>query len=206
MVPPALIDEMSRMADAYFSKASRLPRSFLVATITEAIAASDDQYGIDAAVAWAGGYTFPKAMLVSDMKCFQAAQLDFVVMVRRRLKILSADRLSSARVDRLRSDNPEKSLLYDLAVGMRVPLPVDFEPNGTLPLAALRSTYLRVDSAVNKMLGGIVEQRLAFLLPKDIAIRCIPNLHLGAAHWTSPRRGSLAGDPLVISPMLLELL
>ena len=195
VVPPGLIDEMSRMADSYFSDTNQLPRLFLQTTVMEAIAASDEQYGVDAAVAWARGYTFPKAMLLSDMKCFQAAQLDFVVMVRRRLKILSSDRLSSARVDRLRSDNPERGLLYDLAVGMRVPIPVGFEPNGALPLAPLRSTYLKVDSAVNKMLGGIVEQKLAFLLPKDIAIRCIPNLHLGAAHWT-PKKGKPSGRPI----------
>ena len=109
-------------------------------------------------------------------------------MVRRRLKILSGDRLSSARVERLRSDNPERDLLHDLAIGMRVPLPTDFVPNGTQPSAALRSTYLKVDTAVNKMLGSIVEQRLAFLLPKTLAIQCIPNLHLGAAHWT-PKKG-----------------
>ena len=64
------------MADSYFSRSSRLPRAYLEAVVSEAIAASDEQYGIDAAVAWAGGFTFPRAMLLSDMKCFQAAQLD----------------------------------------------------------------------------------------------------------------------------------
>ena len=195
IIPLVLIDEISSMADSYFSRSSRLPRAYLEAVVSEAIAASDEQYGIDAAVAWAGGYTFPRAMLLSDMKCFQAAQLDLVVMVRRRLKILSGDRLSSARVERLRSDNPERDLLHDLAIGMRVPLPTDFVPNGTQPSAALRSTYLKVDTAVNKMLGSIVEQRLAFLLPKDLAVQCIPNLHLGAAHWT-PKKGKPSGRPI----------
>ena len=129
------------------------------------------------------------------MKCSQAAQLDLVVMLRRRLKILSGDSLSSTRVERLRSDNPERDLLHDLAIGMRVPLPTDFVPNGTQPSAALRSTYLKVDTAVNKMLGSIVEQRLAFLLPKDLAVQCIPNLHLGAAHWT-PKKGKPVGRPI----------
>lgn len=115
VVPPGLIDKMSRMADSYFSDTNQLPRLFLQTTVMEAIAASDEQYGVDAVITWARGYIFPKAMLLSDMKCFQAAQLDFVVMVRRRLKILSSDQLSSARVDRLRSDNPERGLLYDLA-------------------------------------------------------------------------------------------
>ena len=68
-------------------------------------------------------------------------------------------------------------------------------PNGTQPSAALRSTYLKVDTVVNKMLGSIVEQRLAFLLPKDLAVQCIPNLHLGAAHWT-PKKGKPVGRPI----------
>ena len=195
IIPLVLIDEISNMAESYFSRSSRLPRAYLEAVVCEAIAASDEQYGIDAAVAWAVGYIFPRAMLLRDVKYFQAAQLDLVVMVRRRLKILSGDRLSSARVERLRSDNPERDLLHDLAIGMRVPLPTDFVPNGTQPSAALRSTYLKVDTAVNKMLGSIVEQRLAFLLPKDLAVQCIPNLHLGAAHWT-PKKGKPSGRPI----------
>lgn len=65
-------------------------------------------------------------------------------------------------------------------------------PNGTLPPAALNGTYLKIDTAVNKMLG---DHRLAFLLPKEIAVRCIPNLHLGAAHWT-PKKGKPSGRPI----------
>ena len=94
--------------------------------VEEAIIASDDQYGVDAAVAWAGNYTFPQEILDSDVRCLQPAQLDFVTMVSRRLKILSSDRLCSVRIGRLRADNPERALLHDLAVGMRVPLPTNF--------------------------------------------------------------------------------
>ena len=183
------------MADSYFPQGNRLPHAFLEALVTEAVIASDDQYGVDAAVVWADGYTFPHEMLESDVRCFRAAQLDFVAMVSRRLKLLSSDRLSGERVERLRADNPERALLFDLAVGMRVPLPTGFKPNGSLPVAALRGTYLKVSSAVNKMLGGIVEQKLAFLLPKAMAVSYIPNLHLGAAHWT-PKKGKPSGRPI----------
>ena len=186
---------MIKMADSYFPQGNRLPHAFLEALVTEAVIASDDQYGVDAAVVWADGYTFPHEMLESDVRCFRAAQLDFVAMVSRRLKLLSSDRLSGERVERLRADNPERALLFDLAVGMRVPLPTGFKPNGSLPVAALRGTYLKVSSAVNKMLGGIVEQKLAFLLPKAMAVSYIPNLHLGAAHWT-PKKGKPSGRPI----------
>ena len=146
-------------------------------------------------MAWAAGYQFSHEMLESDLRCFQAAQLDFVVMVRRRLKLLANDRLNRARVDQLRNDNPEKTLLYDLAEGMRVPLPPGFLPNGKSPTARLRGTYLKVHTAVNKMLGEVVEQRLAFLLPKALAVNLIGNLHLCAAHWTV-KKGKPSGRPI----------
>ena len=57
----------------------------------------------------------------------------------------------------MRDVNPEKTLLYDLAEGMRVPLPPDFIPNGRSTIARLRDTYLRVHTAVNKMLGVMTE-------------------------------------------------
>ena len=83
----------------------------------------------------------------------------------------------------MRDDNPEKTLLYDLAEGMRVPLPPGIIPNGRSTTARLRGTYLRMHTAVNKILGDVVEQRLAFVLPKALAVSLIDNLHLGAAHW-----------------------
>ena len=43
----------------------------------------------------------------SDVRCLQAAQLDFQSMVERRLKILSKDSLSCTSVASLSPDNPE---------------------------------------------------------------------------------------------------
>ena len=143
----------------------------------------------------------------SDIRCLQAAQLDFTAMVRRRLHQLASNRLSASRVEGLRADNPERALMLDqitasgqgvqtvklqcsangteilglqtgsfqatsnLAKGMKVHLPVDFEPNGMRERPTLRKTYVAVATAVNKMLGAVVEQRLAFLLPLDMAQR-----------------------------------
>jgi hypothetical protein len=116
-------------------------------------------------------------------------------MVRRRLKILAPGRLNAERVAGLRSDNPELRLMYDLAKGMKVHLPDGFTPNGSVPRSARRKIYETVSTAVNKMLGGIVEQRLAFLLPLDMALECVPNLHLCKAHWTT-KKGKPSGRPL----------
>ena len=129
------------------------------------------------------------------LQCLRAAQLDFPVMVRRRFKQLSGDRLSADRVARLRSDNPERALMLDLVNGMRVHLPVSFVPNGKQPRTPLRSTYELVASAVNKMLGTLIEQRLAFLLSLSLAQEHVPNLHICKAHWTT-KKGKASGRPL----------
>ena len=134
-------------------------------------------------------------MLDSDLHCFRAAQLNFETKVRRRLKTINKNRLNPAWIDMLRVDNPERHLLLDLAEGMRVPRPDGFSPNGKSLLSPLRPSYLKVAGAVNKMIAGIVKEKLGFLLPKTLAIRTTANLHLCTAHWT-PKKGKRSGRPV----------
>jgi hypothetical protein len=108
---------------------------------------------------------------------------------------LSPNRLSASRVEGLQADNPERALMFDLAKGMKLHLPVGFKPNGMRERPTLRKTYVEVASAVNKILGAVVEQRLAFLLPLDIAHRYVPGLLLCKAHWTVKKRKP-SGRPL----------
>ena len=194
-VSEILVDEILRTAIAYFAPGELLPREPLRFLIQKAIRVSDENHGVEAVVAWAEGYEFPQELLDSDIRCFQAAQLDFKSMVRRRLLTLSKDRLNAARVQGLREDNPEKARMFDLAEGMRVPIPFGFKPNGKTPTTGLRETYLKVHSAVNRMLGEVVQQKLAFLLPKPMAVQFITNLHLAAAHWTV-KKGKPSGRPI----------
>ena len=163
--------------------------------LNEAAEAARNDLDEASANAWAGGYVFPQEYVESDTRCLRAAQLDFVTMVRRRLKTLAPNRLSKERVNRLRADNPEKTLMFDLAEGMRVPLPEGFTPNGLLPRTPLRPTYESVSTAVNRMLGDLVEQKLAFLIPLELAQRHVPRLHLCKAHWTR-KKGKASGRPL----------
>ena len=163
--------------------------------IAEAAAAASNDYGVEAANEWADGYAFPAEFVDSDVRCLRAAQLDFRSMVERRLKILSKDRLSHASVATLSPDNPELTLITDLIDGMRVAIPEGFVPNGNQPRSPLRSSYEAVSSAVNKMLGAVIEQRLAFILPLDMAQAYVPNLHLCKAHWTT-KKGKASGRPL----------
>ena len=190
-----LVTEILETARTYFAGGEARACESLRSLIREAIRVSDENYGVEAAVAWADGYKFPQELLDSDLRCFQAAQLDFKAMVRRRLKILAKDRLNPSRIAALRIDNPERTLLYDLADGMRVPRPDGFVPNGKEPGSGLRGTYTKVHSAVNRLLGDVVQQRLAFILPKPMAVAYIDNLHLAAAHWT-PKKGKPSGRPI----------
>ena len=163
--------------------------------VAEAAEAARNDFDIDAANEWAQGYKFPAEYIESDVRCLRAAQLDFQKMVERRFKILSCDRLSARRVASLSPENPELALMTDLVDGMRVPIPEGFVPNGQQPRSPLRSVYESVSGAVNKMLGAVVEQRLAFLIPLEMAQAYVPNLHLCKAHWTT-KKGKASGRPL----------
>ena len=108
-------------------------------------------------------------------------------MVRRRLKILSPNRLNPQRVGKLRQDNPEIRLLLEVSSG--------FTPNGRETPSSVRFTYVAVAPAVGRMLGDIVEQRLVFLLLYEDAVRYVPNLHPCTANWTR-KKGNASGRSL----------
>ena len=131
----------------------------------------------------------------NDLRCLEAAQGDFLTMVRQRLTELVPGRMNSERVAQLRPDNPERELLTDLVEGMKVHLPEGFQVNGMMPRTDRRPIYETVATAVNKMLGAVVDQRLAFLLPLETAQQHIPNLHLCKAHWTV-KKGKPSGRPI----------
>jgi hypothetical protein len=150
---------------------------------------------VEAALAWADGYMFPPEFVQRDTASLESAGWDFEVMVRERLESLAANRMSDARIATLREDNPERALLHDLVIGMKVHVPEGFEPNGHQPRSGLRDTYLDVAPAMNKMYGVVIADRLAFLLPLDLALQHVPNLHLSKAHWC-PKKGKPSGRPL----------
>ena len=182
-------------ANSVFAGAETATSEDVSLLLQEAADASRNEFDEVSAITWAGGYEFPSQFIESDGARLRAHQLDFVSMVRRRLMILSPDRLNHDRVKMLRKDNPEIRLMTELVSGMWVPLPTDFKPNGQDPPTPLRATYVSVAPAVNKMLGDIVGQKLAFLLTYEAARRHVPNLHLCKAHWTK-KKGKPSGRPL----------
>jgi hypothetical protein len=141
MVSQRLLNEIRATAETYFRARGADSSRLLEDTVREAIQASNEEYGVAAAVHWAAGYRFPEEMVKSDECCLQAAQLDFVAMVRRRLITLEPARLNRKRANGLSVDNPERELVMELATkGMFVPLPTGFEPNGQSATAPLRQS------------------------------------------------------------------
>ena len=191
-IDPKLILSILTTATRMFAPEETLPIESLERLAVEAIASSDGNYGVKEAVKWAEGYEFPQDLVDSDLRLFRASQLDFTTMVKRRLKKIGANRLSSHRVEQLRLDNPERVRLFDIAKGMRAPIPEGFISNAKGLLTPLRPAYLDVHQAVDKMLGDLHAQGLAFCLPKKEAIELIDGLHLSKASWT-PKKGKASG-------------
>jgi hypothetical protein len=186
-----MVPVIGRWAEVCFSVGSRTAESDLRELLEEAAEAAKDEHGKASAIAWAGGYTFPPEYMASDVRCLRAAQLDFQIMVRRRLTQLSPGRLNVERVSRLRSDNPELGLMRDLAEGMR---------RVSQPMAVGASTDIRdsidrgeQDARRNRGAEASVSTPLgngATALYKHV-----PNLHLCKAHWTT-KKGKPCGRPL----------
>ena len=141
-----------------------LPREPLEELAREFIASADRSYGIQEAVKWAGGFEFPQNLVDSDMRLFRASQLDFIAMVRRRLKKIGATRMSACQVEQLRPDNPERRRLLDIASGMRVPSPVGFVPNG---MHAFETSICRGPSSSGQDAGRLALPGPSLLPPKD---------------------------------------
>jgi hypothetical protein len=182
-------------AEPFFSEEVDKKKSSLAGLLSKAAESVRSIFDEKSAREWAQGFVIPQSLIDSDVKCLQAAQLNFVTMIRRRHIQISKGRLNRDRISRLRHDNPEIRLLLDLADGMRVHLPTGFTPNGAMTPTPLRKTYQAVAPAVNRMLCDLVHQRLAFLIPYDLALEYVPNLHLAKAHWTK-KKGKESGRPL----------
>lgn len=186
---------IGRWAETCFPVGSQTTEAELRELLKEAADSARDNFGPEDAIAWAEGYQFPPEFVQNDLRCLEAAQGDFLTMVRQRLTELVPGRMNSERVAQLRPDNPERELLTDLVEGMKVHLPEGFQVNGMMPRTDRRPIYETVATAVNKMLGAVVDQRLAFLLPLETAQQHIPNLHLCKAHWTV-KKGKPSGRPI----------
>ena len=156
----------------------------------------DEVYGVETAVLSAEGFNVPTAAVADDMELFCTLGYSLEALARLRLGGIQHTRLSADRIALCISyDNPELVRLHGLAAGMRVPLPQGFEPNGRFPRVKLRSLYLRAQTAVNKMLYALYEQKLAIILPREVVESSGVKYHTSAAHWTA-QEDKASGRPL----------
>ena len=125
-------------------------------------------------------------------RTLQTVGYDLPSRVIRRRHEFQPTRMSVERANSLSINNPERERLYDLAEGILVPITEEFQPNANLALTPLRSTYIKVHTAVNRLIGNLIENGLAFVIPKDIAMKHITDLHIAKAHW-APKTGKASG-------------
>ena len=97
VVPEWLMWEILKTARSYFGYGVPLPTKSLRSLIREGIRVSDENYGVETAIAWAEGYEFLQELVDSDLRCFRAAQLDFKAIVQRRLQLLNSPRTGSTK-------------------------------------------------------------------------------------------------------------
>jgi hypothetical protein len=69
---------IGRWAEACFPVGSETTEAELRELLKESADSAKDDYGPDAAVAWAEGYSFPPEYVRDDMRCLEAAQGDFL--------------------------------------------------------------------------------------------------------------------------------
>jgi hypothetical protein len=77
---------IGRWAEACFPVGSETTEAELRELLKESEDSAKDDYGPDAAVAWTEGYSFPPEYVRDDIRCLEAAQGDFLGMVRQRLR------------------------------------------------------------------------------------------------------------------------
>jgi hypothetical protein len=152
--------------------------------ILESYKAVDENYGIREAVIWGDNFVWPADVYARDWDRLVSCEYSLSRMTRMQHHSMSNDRLSPSRINKVINVNdPDHKRLMDLAFGMRVIVAKEFQENRKPP--PMRNLYVKVCSAVNKLLYDLWLRQLVFILPTTLAISKIPNLHFSPAHWTT---------------------
>ena len=188
--PESGVADIRRWAKITFPEGKDSKEEEIQDLIHEAAEAARDDYGIDSANSWAGGYKFPEEYVTSDVKLIRSQMLNFTGMVRRKLLQLSHDRLSKERVERLRADNPKRVLMIELVGGMKVHRTKGFTLNGSLPRTTLRSTYIferqpSIKLALHILLDVEVIEMSFEIVPKFQHVVLCGLLHV-RGDWVTP--------------------
>ena len=156
------------------------------------LSAEDDAYTSDVAAEWGGEFSIPPEAVAEGERLLAEAGGDLEALVKKIHVDTSPDRMSHVRVDLWTSDdNPERGLLHELVGGIRVETPPDFIPNGAFPQPPLRALYLKVHSAVDRMVYDTHKKGWCFFLTMASAL-LLTGIHFVAAHW-AVNKGKLEG-------------
>ena len=159
--------------------------------LDEAYMSTADDYGLDEAIEWGGGFTIPESAVEEGEAAMLRHGGDFSGVVTEMKQRLAHERLSLSTVGTLSKCNPEVDLMKDLVDGVRVFTRDDFVRNGCLPPLPPRNMYLRAEGAVHKLFYDLVEQGLAVVMRSPTA-RTIEGSHYIVAHW-APKKGKKQG-------------
>jgi hypothetical protein len=185
--------EVTRIAHVLFPSENILV-SEISSLVRNSILSADENYGELEAIEWANGYTFPPGLGSRDAERLRELNGDLAAMTRERhAEMLVVGRLCDESIkNTVDPSDPDFSLLRGLVTGIPIVTAQEFKPNGKPP--PLRSKYLRVAPAVNKMMYELYDAGLIFILPTEAAL-LIPGVHFSSTHWAK-KKGKKKGRPI----------
>ena len=153
--------------------------------VSEAFSYADVVFGTAAANEWAinkGWSGIPGDAILADTSALLSCGGSLEALSRKRLKDLSSHRLSHDRIDKcIKLENPERSLLLELANGIPVMTDPSFFPNGSLTWPKLSSAFVRASQAVECMVHDSHKAGLGFYFKENIVRSTIPGAHINRA-------------------------
>jgi hypothetical protein len=171
--------------------------------LSEAWQLSSVTFNIDDAVKWADGFRFPKDVCDRDSKDLQKygsiqnlcdARHQTVQQKKLNLKRVE-DTVTQLRASSFNASQDKERAKQIAEFGMSIPTARGFKPCNTPP--PLRNKYLRVQSAVNKIIFSMYEKGHTVLLLPTAEAKKIPGIHFSATHWTTKKNkssGRILGD------------
>ena len=173
-----------------------LEKDMSMKTITElldeAYMSTADDYGLDEAIEWGGGFTIPESAVEEREAAMLRHGGYFSCVVTEMKQKLAHERLSLSTVGTLsKCKNPEVDSMKDLVNEVRVFTRDDFIRNCCLPPLPPRNMYLRAEGAVHRLFYDLAEQGLAVVMRSPTA-RAIEGSHYIVFHW-APKKGKKQG-------------
>ena len=164
------LSRIERGAQAWFGES--VPREWLETLVSELRQEASKVYRAEQAIEWSKDeqgqpFRFPPNVCDKDLRDLTKLNNDIVQLVKVRQETLAEGRFSVGRVmSVVPADDESRPMLLKAARGMEIEVSSEFEP--TLVPRQLRSSYLQVAPAVNKMIMASHNEGLVILLPTHV--------------------------------------